>query len=169
MTDGEPSSKPMSRRPTLSRARLGTPMSIRNRRPVGSTPVAALYLEPTIFEVAGPDSVLMWEEIFGSVAAVTTVSSNETAIRVANNTPYGLAASVFSGNMREALRGARAIRAGTVTVNCYGEGDIFTPFGGYKQSGFGGRDNSVYVHEQYTELKTIWIDLSDRVLEESID
>ena len=56
-----------------------------------------------------------------------------------------------------------------MTVNCYGEGGIFTPFGGYKQSGFGGRDNSVYVHEQYTELKTIWIDLSDRVLEESID
>ena len=71
--------------------------------------------------------------------------------------------------MREALRGARAIRAGTVTVNCYGEGDISTPFGGYKQSGFGGRDNSVYAHEQYTELKTIWIDLSDRSLEESID
>ena len=88
---------------------------------------------------------------------------------MANNTPYGLAASVFSGNMREALRGARAIRAGTVTVNCYGEGDISTPFGGYKQSGFGGRDNSVYAHEQYTELKTIWIDLSDRSLEESID
>ena len=128
-----------------------------------------LYLEPTIFDVAGPDSVLMWEEIFGSVAAVTTVSSNETAIRVANNTPYGLAASVFSGNMREALRGARDIRAGTVTVNCYGEDDISTPFGGYKQSGFGGRDNSVYAHEQYTELKTIWIDVSDRVLEESID
>ena len=113
--------------------------------------------------------MLVTDEIFGPVAAVTTVSSNDTAIRMANDTPYGLAASVFSGNMREALRGARAIRAGTVTVNCYGEGDISTPFGGYKESGFGGRDNSVYAHEQYTELKTIWIDLSDRVLEESID
>jgi hypothetical protein len=50
---------------------------------------------------------------------------------------------------------------GTVTVNCYGEGDITTPFGGYKQSGFGGRDNGIHAHDQYTELKTIWIDLSD--------
>ena len=136
---------------------------------LGGRSLGGLYVEPTIFDVNDTDSVLITEEIFGPVAAVTTVTSNEAAIGMANNTPYGLAASVFSANMREALRGARAIRAGTVTVNCYGEGDISTPFGGYKQSGFGGRDNSVYAHEQYTELKTIWIDLSDRSLEESID
>ena len=56
---------------------------------------------------------------------------------------------------------ARDIRAGTVTVNCYGEGNIATPFGGYKQSGFGGRDNGIHAHDQYTETKTIWIDLTD--------
>ncbi len=56
---------------------------------------------------------------------------------------------------------ARIVRAGTVTVNCYGEGDITTPFGGYRQSGFGGRDNGLQAHDQYTECKTIWIDLSD--------
>ena len=67
-----------------------------------------------------------------------------------------------AGRGRQALRAAREIRAGTVSVNCYGEGDITTPFGGYKQSGFGGRDNSLHAHDQYTELKTIWIDLSDR-------
>ena len=78
-----------------------------------------------------------------------------------NETDYGLAASVFTANTRRALRAARAIRAGTVTVNCYGEGDIATPFGGYKQSGFGGRDNGLHAHDQYTELKTIWIDLTD--------
>jgi len=61
------------------------------------------------------------------------------------------------------------LKAGTVTVNCYGEGDMSTPFGGYKQSGFGGRDNSIHAHDQYTELKTIWIDLSDRAPEESVD
>ena len=136
---------------------------------LGGRPLGGLYVEPTIFDVTGADSVLAKDEIFGPVAAVTTVAGNETAIRMANDTPYGLAASVFSGNLREALRAARGLRAGTVTVNCYGEGDISTPFGGYKQSGFGGRDNSVYAHEQYTELKTIWIDLSDRTLEESID
>ena len=56
-----------------------------------------------------------------------------------------------------------------MTVNCYGEGDMSTPFGGYKQSGFGGRDNSIHAHDQYTEVKTIWIDLSDRAPEESVD
>jgi acyl-CoA reductase-like NAD-dependent aldehyde dehydrogenase len=62
---------------------------------------------------------------------------------------------------KRAMRAARALRAGTVTVNSFGEGDITTPFGGYKQSGFGGRDNSVHAHDQYTQPKTIWLDLSD--------
>ena len=62
---------------------------------------------------------------------------------------------------RKAIRTARELKAGTVTINCYGEGDITTPFGGFKQSGFGGRDNSFHAHDQYTETKTIWIDLND--------
>jgi gamma-glutamyl-gamma-aminobutyraldehyde dehydrogenase len=103
------------------------------------------------------------------VLAVITVRSTEEAINVANQTDYGLAASLFSANGKRALRAARDIRAGTVTVNCYGEGDITTPFGGYKQSGFGGRDNSLHAHDQYTELKTIWIDLSDRNQADPID
>ncbi|MEM7112528.1 MAG: aldehyde dehydrogenase [Chloroflexota bacterium] len=126
------------------------------------------YVLPTIFDGITADSPLAREEIFGPVLSVLTVSSNEQAIALANDTSYGLAASVFSGNAKRALRAARAIRAGTVTVNCYGEGDISTPFGGYKQSGFGGRDNSIHAHDQYTELKTIWVDLSDRGLDESI-
>ena len=74
---------------------------------LGGRSLGGLYVEPTIFDVNDSDSVLIREEIFGPVAAVTTVTSNEAAVRMANNTPYGLAASVFSGNMREALRGAR--------------------------------------------------------------
>jgi len=89
------------------------------------------------------------------------VASTEEAVSVANDTDYGLTASVFSANAREAIRVAREMRAGTVTENCYGEGDITTPFGGYGLSGFGGRDNGLAAHDQYTELKTIWIDLSD--------
>jgi gamma-glutamyl-gamma-aminobutyraldehyde dehydrogenase len=54
---------------------------------------------------------------------------------------------------------ARALKAGTVSVNCYSEGDMSTPFGGYKESGFGGRDNAIHAHDQYTELKTIWLDI----------
>lgn len=119
------------------------------------------YVEPTIFDQVVADDPLAREEIFGPILSVITVASDEEAIAVANDSDYGLAASVFCGNGKRAIRAAKAIRAGTVTINCYGEGDITTPFGGYKQSGFGGRDNSLHAHDQYTETKTIWIDLSD--------
>ncbi len=121
------------------------------------------HVEATVVEVEGNDHSLAREEIFGPVLSVITVASFDEAIAVANDTDYGLAASIFTSNVKRAMRGARAIRAGgTVTVNSFGEGDISTPpFGGYKQSGFGGRDNSVHAHDQYTQLKTLWIDLAD--------
>ncbi|WP_299777095.1 aldehyde dehydrogenase [uncultured Roseobacter sp.] len=118
------------------------------------------FVPPAIYEVA-KDDVKAREEIFGPILSVIEVASTDEAIALANDTAYGLAASVFTANTRTAIRAARDIRAGTVTVNCYGEGDIATPFGGYKQSGFGGRDNGMHAHDQYTELKTIWVDLSD--------
>lgn len=118
------------------------------------------YVEPTIYAVDRNDPRAR-DEIFGPVLGVIEVASTDEAISVANETDYGLTASVFSANAREAIRAARNIRAGTVTVNCYGEGDITTPFGGYRQSGFGGRDNGLAAHDQYTEQKTIWIDLVD--------
>jgi gamma-glutamyl-gamma-aminobutyraldehyde dehydrogenase len=118
------------------------------------------FVAPVVYEVSKDDARAK-EEIFGPVLSVIEVSSTDEAIALANDTAYGLAASVFTANTRQALRAARDIRAGTVTVNCYGEGDVATPFGGYKQSGFGGRDNGVHAHDQYTELKTIWIDLTD--------
>jgi gamma-glutamyl-gamma-aminobutyraldehyde dehydrogenase len=127
------------------------------------------YVLPTIIDNVKAGDKLAQEEIFGPVLSIITVKTVEEAIAVANDTEYGLTASVFSANGKKALRAARAIRAGTVTINCYGEGDISTPFGGYKQSGFGGRDNSLHAHDQYTELKTIWIDLSDRAPEEAVD
>lgn len=126
------------------------------------------YVAPTIFDNVMPDHPLAREEIFGPILSVLTVASLEEALEIANDTQYGLAASVFTANGTRALRAARAIRAGTVTVNCYGEGDITTPFGGYKQSGFGGRDNGIHAHDQYTETKTIWIDLSDNAPAEQV-
>ena len=129
---------------------------------VGGKTEKGCYVLPTVIDGVKPGDKLAQEEIFGPVLSVITVRSNEEAVAVANQTDYGLAASLFSANGKQAIRAARDIRAGTVTVNCYGEGDITTPFGGYKQSGFGGRDNSLHAHDQYTELKTIWIDLSDR-------
>lgn len=116
---------------------------------------------PTIFDGIKPGDPLAKDEVFGPVLSVIEVASAEEAIEIANDTNYGLAGSVFSSNIRTALRLARQMRAGTVTVNNYGEGDITTPFGGYRESGFGGRDNSLAAHDQYTEIKTIWVDLSD--------
>jgi len=128
---------------------------------MGGKIVAEGFIEPTIVEVASNASPLATEEIFGPILTVIPVGSFEEAIAVANDTQYGLAASIFTANGKRALRGARMLRAGTVTVNSFGEGDITTPFGGYKQSGFGGRDNSIHAHDQYTQLKTIWLDLTD--------
>jgi gamma-glutamyl-gamma-aminobutyraldehyde dehydrogenase len=136
---------------------------------IGGKTEQGRYVLPTIIDDVKATDKLAREEVFGPVLAVITVRSTEAAIAIANDTDYGLAASVFSANGKQALRAAREIRAGTVTVNCYGEGDITTPFGGYKQSGFGGRDNSLHAHDQYTELKTIWIDLSDRNAGEAVD
>jgi gamma-glutamyl-gamma-aminobutyraldehyde dehydrogenase len=118
------------------------------------------FVQPAIYEVSKDDPRAR-DEIFGPVLCVIETATNDEAVEIANATDYGLAACVFTANTRRALRAARDIRAGTVTVNCYGEGDIATPFGGYKQSGFGGRDNGIHAHDQFTELKTIWIDLTD--------
>ena len=119
------------------------------------------YVQPTVIDGVTPESALFREEIFGPVLCVTTFKTEAEAIALANDTPYGLAASVYTSKLNRAIRVSRAIRAGTVTVNCFGEGDATTPFGGYKQSGFGGRDKSVFALDQYTELKTIWIDVAE--------
>ncbi|KJS43902.1 aldehyde dehydrogenase [Roseovarius sp. BRH_c41] len=126
------------------------------------------FVEPTIVSVPGNDHPLAREEIFGPVLTVIEVGSFDEAISVANDTDYGLCAALFTANAKRAIRGARMLRAGTVTVNSFGEGDITTPFGGYKQSGFGGRDNSIHAHDQYTQLKTIWLDLADDA-DEAVD
>jgi 4-(gamma-glutamylamino)butanal dehydrogenase len=104
---------------------------------------------------------LVREEIFGPVVAVLGFDTESEAVQLANDTTYGLAATVWAKDIDVAIRSARSIRAGTVAVNGYSEGDITTPFGGYRQSGFGGRDNGTEAFDQYTELKTIWISLGD--------
>jgi gamma-glutamyl-gamma-aminobutyraldehyde dehydrogenase len=126
------------------------------------------FVEATVVEVTDNNSTLAREEIFGPVLSVIPVSGFDEAIALANDTEYGLCASIFTANIKRAIRGARAIRAGTVTVNSFGEGDISTPFGGFKQSGFGGRDNGIHAHDQYTQLKTVWIDLADDA-DEAVD
>jgi len=130
--------------------------------------IEGCFVTPTIYETT-VDNKKAKEEIFGPILSILEVDTNEEAISLANNTEYGLSASIFSANARNALRAARELRAGTVTVNSYGEGDITTPFGGYKQSGFGGRDNGIHAHDQYCEIKTIWIDLTDPASQDKIE
>ncbi|MEO8462670.1 MAG: aldehyde dehydrogenase [Chloroflexota bacterium] len=119
------------------------------------------FLAPTIFDDATNQMRIAREEIFGPVLTVIPFDTEAEAIAIANDSPYGLAASVYTENLRVAHRMARALRAGTVGVNTYSEGDLSTPFGGFKQSGFGGHDKSIHAHDQYTELKTIWIDMME--------
>jgi gamma-glutamyl-gamma-aminobutyraldehyde dehydrogenase len=117
------------------------------------------FIEPTIFDGVTPDMTIAREEVFGPVLCFIEYDDIEEAVRIANDTCYGLAASLWTDNVNQAHKIAARIRAGTVTVNCFGEGDLATPFGGFKQSGFGGRDKSIYAHDQYCELKTTWLKL----------
>lgn len=115
------------------------------------------YVAPTVFE-AQPGHTIAREEIFGPVLSVLSFDSADEAVRIANNSEYGLAAAVWSSDIRTAHLTAKRLRAGTVWVNCYDDGDLTVPFGGYKQSG-NGRDKSLHALEKYTELKTTWINL----------
>lgn len=116
------------------------------------------FVQPTVFAGVRNDMRIAQEEIFGPVAAVIPVGDVDEAIQVANDTIYGLAASVWTSDLSKAHRVARGIKAGTVWVNGSGMYDPATSFGGYKQSGFG-RELGLHSMEAYTEMKSVWINL----------
>ncbi|MEW1659956.1 aldehyde dehydrogenase [Streptomyces sp. NPDC093707] len=122
------------------------------------TGTGGVYLEPTVFDQVAPDSRLAREEVFGPVLSVITFDDLDEAVAIANATEYGLAAGLWTSDLSTAHKVSRALKAGTVWVNCYEEGDLTVPFGGMKQSG-NGRDKSAHALEKYTELKTTWIQL----------
>lgn len=117
------------------------------------------YIEPTVFDAVREDMTIAQEEIFGPVLSTLTFKTEEEAIQIANGTIYGLAAAVWTSDINTAFKFTKAIRAGIVWVNCYEEGGMTVPFGGYKQSGFG-RDKSIHALDKYTQLKTTWIKLA---------
>jgi len=117
------------------------------------------FVEPTIFDRVQPSMTIARDEIFGPVLSVLTFDSLAEGVAIANDTSYGLASSVYTSSLDAAHSVAKQIRAGTVSINCFSEGDTGVPFGGYKESGFGGREKSLLAHDQYTETKTIWMQL----------
>ena len=116
------------------------------------------YIEPTVFDDVAHEHTISREEIFGPVLSVIAFDNEEQALRMANDTEYGLAAGLWTSDISRAHRVARKLRAGSVWVNYWDGGDMTAPFGGYKQSG-NGRDKSLHAFDKYTEMKATWINL----------
>ena len=116
------------------------------------------YIEPTIFDAVDNGMTIAREEIFGPVLSTIRFRTAEEAVKLANDSRYGLEANLWTNDLSKAHKIARALRAGTVTVNTRDGGGIEVPFGGYKQSGFG-RDKSLHALHKYTQLKTTYINV----------
>ncbi len=134
--------------------REGARLRVGGRRSRGDS--GGYFIEPTVFDNVDGSMSIAREEIFGPVLSAISVSGFEEAVRIANDSPFGLAAAVWTQDISKAHTAARMLQAGTVWVNCYDDDDITVPFGGYKQSGIG-RDKSLHAIDKYTQTKTTWI------------
>jgi aldehyde dehydrogenase (NAD+) len=117
------------------------------------------FLQPTVFDGVRPEMTIAREEIFGPVLATIEFADIDEAIARANDSQYGLAAAVWTRDIKKAHYVARKLQAGTVWINTYNIYDTAVPFGGYKQSGFG-REMSAHALEHYTQVKSVWVDLN---------
>lgn len=116
------------------------------------------YMAPTIVAGVQPEDALAQHEVFGPVLAVIPFDSEEEAVRIANDTDFGLAAAVWTADLSRAHRMVKAIKAGVVHVNTYGGADVTVPLGGVKQSG-NGHDKSLHAFDKFFDIKTAWIKL----------
>jgi acyl-CoA reductase-like NAD-dependent aldehyde dehydrogenase len=121
---------------------------------------AGYFVAPTLFDQVEPRMTIAREEIFGPVLGVMTAASVEEALRIATDTDYGLHATIFTKDIDRALYLARRLPCGTVSINKFTEGDVKTPFGGYRRSGSLARDNGAEALDQYLQTKTIWINVT---------
>ena len=128
-------------------------------RPSGEGLAGGYFLQPTVFTDVEPGMRIMREEIFGPVAMVASFSDEDEAIALANDTPFGLAAGIWTRDVKRAHRVAAKVEAGTVWVNTYGMFDAAIPYGGFKLSGYG-KELGREALEQYLQTKTVWVDLS---------
>lgn len=169
MTVGDPRDKGTRMGPVISKAQMESVLGyIESGKKEGAKVLAGggkvdsakgFFVQPTVFGNATNAMKIAREEIFGPVATIIPFENFEDAMKQANDTLYGLAAGVWTKDVKKAIRAAKAIRAGTVWVNTYNLYDAGLPFGGFKQSGFG-RELGVHALEQYTETKSVWVDLT---------
>ncbi len=123
------------------------------------TETGGFFVEPTVFADVDNSMEIATDEIFGPVLSIIPFDDQDEALRIANDTRYGLSAAIWTSNLGRAHTMAAGLKAGTVWVNNFDTSDITAPFGGYKESGFGGKDKSLHALDKYTHIKTTWINL----------
>lgn len=140
----------------------GATVLIGGERPEGSEFENGLFYKPTILTNVTNDMRVAQEEIFGPVLCVIPFETEEEAIQIANDSDFGLVSGVWTSNIYRGHRMAQAIKAGTVWINTFRNANYASPFGGYKQSGYG-RENGIDVIKEYTQVKSVWVETSEQM------